>query len=48
LGFEANKVTGEWDNMVEYARKYFDLIENYKILWWKLFNAPDDWDSDTT
>jgi len=39
-GFEADKVTEEWDNMVEYARQYLNLIDNYKTVWWKLFNAP--------
>ena len=26
--------------MVEYARQYLNLIENYKVIWWKIFNAP--------
>ena len=40
LGFEADQVIEEWDNMVEYARQYLNLTDNYKIVWWKLFNAP--------
>ena len=39
-GFEEDKVTEEWDNMVEYARQYLNLTDNYKVIWWKLFNAP--------
>ena len=39
-GFEKDKVTEEWDNMVEYARQYLNLIDNYKVIWWKIFNAP--------
>ena len=28
--------------MVEYARKYLNLVqEDYKTIWWKLFNAVD-------
>ena len=26
--------------MVEYARQYLNLVENYKVIWWKIFNAP--------
>ena len=39
-GFEVDKVTEEWDNMVDYARQYLNLVENYKVIWWKIFNAP--------
>lgn len=31
----------EWD-IVEYAKRYLNLVQDdYKIIWWKLFNAPD-------
>ena len=38
-GFERDKVMEEWDNMVDYARQYLNLIENYEVLWWKIFSA---------
>jgi len=38
--FQVDKVMEEWDNMVEYARQYFNLVDSYKVVWWKLFNAP--------
>lgn len=32
----------EWDDMVLYAKKYLDLVqEDYKAIWWKLFNFVD-------
>ena len=32
----------EWDDMVDYGRKYLNLVqEDNKVLWWKLFNAVD-------
>jgi len=30
----------ECDSMVEYARQYLNLVESYKVISWKLFNAP--------
>ena len=39
-------VQEEWDDMVDYGKKYLNLVqEDYKVLWWKLFNAVDskDW-----
>ena len=38
-GFERDKLMEEWDNMVEYARQYLNLIQSYKVIWWKIFNA---------
>ena len=30
-------VQEEWDDMVDYGRKYLNLVqEDYKVLWWKL------------
>ena len=27
---------------MEYAKRYLNLVQDdYKIIWWKLFNAPD-------
>eukprot|EP00731_Ephydatia_muelleri_P003766 Em0001g3766a len=32
----------EWDDMVDYAKRYLNLVqEDYSVLWWKLFNAVD-------
>ena len=32
----------EWDNIVEYAKRYLNLVQDdYKVIWWKLFNSPD-------
>ena len=34
-------VLNEWDDMVDYAKRYLNLIEDYKVTWWKLYNCPD-------
>ena len=35
-------VKDEWDSMVEYGKKFLNLVqEDYKVIWWKLFNAID-------
>ena len=35
-------VQGEWDDMLEYAKSYLNLTgEDYRVIWWKLFNGPD-------
>ena len=32
----------EWDDMVDYAKRYLNLVqEEHQVLWWKLFNAVD-------
>eukprot|EP00731_Ephydatia_muelleri_P017065 Em0010g163a len=32
----------EWDDMVDYAKRYLNLVqEDYSVVWWKLFNAVD-------
>ena len=31
----------EWDDMVDYGRMYINLTENYRKVWWKLFNNSD-------
>ena len=33
-------LTGEWDDMVSYAKQYVNLTLDYKEVWWKLFNSP--------
>ena len=35
-------VQEEWDDMVGYGKQYLNLVrEDYKVIWWKLFNAVD-------
>ena len=32
----------EWEDMVEYAKHYLNLVqEDYQTIWWKLFNSVD-------
>ena len=32
----------EWDDMVEYAKQYLNLVQDdYKVVWWKIFNSVD-------
>lgn len=39
---DCSAIQEEWDDMLEYGRKYLNLVqEDYKVLWWKLFNAVD-------
>ena len=39
---DATLVQQEWDNMVEYAKQYLNLVQDdYKVLWWKIFNSVD-------
>ena len=39
---DCSAIQEEWDDMVDYGRKYLNLVqEDYKVLWWKLFNAVD-------
>ena len=30
----------EWEDMLDYAKQYINLVLNYREVWWKLFNAP--------
>ena len=31
----------EWDDIVDYAGRYIDIVQDdYKSVWWKLYNAP--------
>ena len=35
-------VQEEWDDMLEYSKRYLNLVqEDYKVIWWKLFNSID-------
>ena len=41
-GVNCSLVQGEWDDMLEYAKSYLNLTgEDYRVIWWKLFNGPD-------
>ena len=32
----------EWEDMVEYAKRYLNFIqEDYQTIWWKIFNSVD-------
>ena len=31
----------EWDDIVDYGKMYLNLTENYRKVWWKLFNNSD-------
>ncbi len=32
----------EWEDMTEYAKRYLNLVqEDYRAIWWKLFNVVD-------
>ena len=32
----------EWDDITNYARRYFNLVqESYRVIWWKLFNYTE-------
>ena len=32
----------EWEDMVDYARRYLGLVQDdYRTNWWQLFNAAD-------
>ena len=35
-------VREEWDDMVDYSKKYLNIVQlDYKEIWWKIFNAVD-------
>ena len=36
-------VREEWDDMVDYSKKYPNIVQlYYKVIWWKIYNAVDD------
>lgn len=40
------QIKEEWDDMIDYAKRYFDLVrDDYRVIWWKLFNCAvsSDW-----
>ena len=35
-------VQEEWHDIAEYATTYLNLVqEDYRVIWWKLFNCAD-------
>ena len=41
-GVDVSLVQEEWDDMVEYSKQYFNLVQDdYKVVWWKVFNCVD-------
>ena len=41
-GVDCSAVQDEWDDMVDYGKRFLNLVQDdYKINWWKLFNAVD-------
>lgn len=40
VGIDCSLVQDEWDDMVEYGKQYFNLVQDdYKVVWWKIFNC---------
>ena len=37
---DISALTDEWEDMTGYAKQYLNLVLDYKVVWWKLFNAP--------
>ena len=40
-GIDISAVQEEWDDMVEYSKQHLNLVQEYKNVWWKLFNCAD-------
>lgn len=41
-GIDVSLVKEEWDDLTDYAKRYLNLAEEeYRVIWWKLFHAPD-------
>ena len=39
---DTSVINEEWEDMVEYARRYLNIAEeDHQIIWYKLFNCPD-------
>ena len=39
-GVDCSLALDEWNDMVEYAKTYLDLVtQDYKAVWWKLYNG---------
>ena len=39
--FNTSLTKEEWDDMTGYARRYFNLVDSYCVIWWKLFNCTE-------
>ena len=37
----ASLLEDEWEDMVEYAKCYLNLVQDYQTIWWKLFNSVE-------
>ena len=41
-GIDVSSAKEEWDDVVEYGKQYFNLVQDdYKVVWWKVFNCAD-------
>ena len=41
-GVDCSLLQEEWDDIVDYAKRYLNLVqEDYSVIWWKLFNSVD-------
>ena len=41
-GVDCSSLQDEWDDLVDYAKRYLDLVrDDYRVIWWKLFNSAD-------
>ena len=41
-GTDISSVKEEWDDLLDYSKRYLNLVQkDYKVIWWKLFNAVD-------
>jgi len=40
-GIDTSAILEEWNDMVEYSKQYLNLVQDYKNVWWKLFNCVD-------
>ncbi len=39
---DCSLVREEWDDLMDYAKRYLNLVQqDYKVIWWKLFNASE-------
>ena len=39
---DCSLIQGEWDDMIDYAKRYLNLVQqDYKVVWWKLYNSVD-------
>ena len=41
-GVDISAFEGEWNDMVDYAKHYLDIVHlDYRVIWWRIFNAVD-------